>query len=76
MGLLQEVTELAANARKGPLCGMALIHLDDSDRAELEDVMADGRISSKVISEVLKKRGCDIQPQTVSRHRKRECRCG
>jgi hypothetical protein len=49
--------------------------LEPDDRADLDACMADLSITSAAIARGLNSVGVEIQQQTVSRHRKGECRC-
>lgn len=52
-----------------------LDRLDDDTRSLLERLLADRRQSARQIHDVLQKSGCAVTRETISAHRKHECRC-
>lgn len=74
MGLLDEIRK----AQPAP-CRLSMIAtaLDESDRAELWQALAEPTVSAAVIARVLRARGHSISDDVVLRHRKNECSiCG
>jgi hypothetical protein len=69
---------LAANRKtlKGPICTVCtlMVGLSADDAAALQKAFDDFGFTSAAIARALKAEGHDISPNTVIRHRKRECR--
>jgi hypothetical protein len=65
-----------AAPRFGPRCKicLALDCLDAKDQAALVAAMADESYTSVAISNAMRAEGYDISPQSVSRHRRGDCR--
>lgn len=75
MGLLAEIKEDQATARKGPTCSLCAIltNIDKKDSQDLNDALADSTVYSTIICKALVRRGFRMNASTVSRHRKGEC---
>jgi hypothetical protein len=69
---------LAANRKtlKGPICTVCTLvaNLSPEDAKALQEAFDDFGFTSAAIARALKAEGHDISPNTVVRHRKRECR--
>lgn len=72
--------QMRAEARKpkGPPCSVATLleRLDDEERSQLVEALADRGITASIISSVLAAHGHAIGHQTVTRHRGGRCACG
>lgn len=75
MGILDEAR--AEAIIKGPPCtvGLAVAQMSDEDKADFLEACNDIAIAGTVISRVLARRGYDVRPEALRRHRKKECRC-
>lgn len=64
--------------RKGPRCSFGLIvdALSPDDLAVLTQVMADPKVSGRVIADVLTAEGFAVGEYVVNRHRRGACLCG
>lgn len=61
----------------GPTCKVRLIldKMDKQDRKELTEALLDPAFTSAAISRALNRAGFDIRPDSISRHRRRDCTC-
>ena len=70
---------LESDARPGPDCSVSrmLVALEAKDASLADQVRAaiDGPFTATAISRELHRRGYRISDQTISRHRRRICRC-
>lgn len=77
MSLLDEAR--AVKQRRGPACGVGvfLAHLSDDMRAQVDEVIADPRVTTSALVEALRGRGYEPPAsQTWNRHLRGECCCG
>lgn len=67
----------AKQSRQGPACGIAVLFasVDDTYRAEVQDMLAAHGLQATSIAAVLKEDGHTIGADSIRRHRKRQCRC-
>ena len=69
---------LAANRKtlKGPICTVCTLvaGLSADDATALQEAFDDFGFTSAAIARALKAEGHDVSPNTVIRHRKKECR--
>lgn len=63
--------------RPGTQCAIARLvtGLDDDDRAALQAAFDSDKVTSSTIARALVEMGFKIAPNTVSRHRRGDCRC-
>jgi hypothetical protein len=66
-----------AGRRRGASCvmGELLRDLPKADRATLNEALADPSIAGRAISRVLVAAGHNIAPNSVSYHRRGDCKC-
>ena len=76
MALADVLKTANLTGRTGPRCSVCLTleGLDKTDRAALEGVLADATVQHEALSRVLRAEGINLAAQTLSRHRKGECR--
>lgn len=79
MGLLAEAVKRGPQVKKGPPCTVSvwLNTLDPETRAEAQQILDDESWAHTAISKTFKPLGLDVNPQTIGRHRRGECKfCG
>ena len=76
MALADVLKTADLTGRTGPRCSVCLTleGLDKTDRAALEGALAETKVQHKALSDVLRGEGINLAAQTLSRHRKGECR--
>ena len=59
-------------------CGMARLidGMAESDKADLEQALADPTITASAIDRALRKNGFVVSGNMVRRHRRKDCACG
>lgn len=77
MGFIDDLQAAKHAKPKRLACSIAVVlgSLADDEAAALTAALADEDITHAAISKVLRDNGHDIAAVTVSRHRRRECRC-
>lgn len=76
MGLLDEIAS-EPSRRSGKTCTVTLIleSLNEKDRADLQQAIDDLLINGTNISRVLERRGINLPPSAIGRHRRGDCIC-
>ena len=77
MGFIDDLAAAKNIKPRRMACSIAVVFgaLDADEAKALTAALADEGITHVAISSVLRDNGHDISPITVSRHRRRECRC-
>lgn len=81
MGLADEIAQeqRLRGPHRGNRCTVDayLEQLDDDERGEVEAALAADPllVTTSAIAAVLERRGCDLTPETLRRHRSGRCRC-
>ena len=75
MGLLDELKKEEPPAKH--ICGVTktLETMEKTDSADLLSALNDHGIMATSISRVLQRRGINLKPDAIRRHRKKDCRC-
>ena len=74
MSILDDLA--AETVRKGPACkvGAILDSMSNEDRGDLVTALT-STYASTSLSHVLERRGIEINPLAINRHRRGECKC-
>jgi len=72
---LSEALKIEASRKHGPRCTLCILisGLPEGDAKALQAALSDGGVTSSAIARALASEGHDIRPETVRRHRAREC---
>lgn len=66
---------LSLGVRKGPTCDVERFYVHKPElAAQLREALA-ADVATTAICAALKKRGIDIAPHTLQRHRRAQCKC-